>query len=170
MRPLVGLLLLAFGPAIADHSVFNVPNRDWGISFDSGPLVSHRGEFDGTRYDLEAETQSGFLIVLHVKPAPPDARSDEDCRDRNWPHIERTQGIIAGSIRHEEFRNFLAVAYYVGKEVDGERHVEPHTNYYSFKDGQCVATEVSRSFLLGAEIDTSDFREFAESFRDVRAH
>ncbi|MDJ0909002.1 MAG: hypothetical protein QNI99_07400 [Woeseiaceae bacterium] len=170
MRPLVCMLLLACGPAIADHSVFNVPNQDWGISFDSGPLVSHRGEFDGTRYDLEAETQSGFLIVLHVEPAPPDARSDEDCRDHYWPQTAATPGIIVESIRHEEFRHFLAVAYCVGKEVDGEKTVEPHTNYYSFKDGQCVATEVSQSFLLGAEIDTSDFSEFAESFRYVRAH
>ena len=62
------------------------------------------------------------------------------------------------------------MAYFVGREADGERIVEPHTNYYSFKDGQCVATEVSQAFLLGTEIDTSDFSRFAESFRYVRAH
>ena len=123
MRALASLLLFALGPAIADHSVFNVPNQDWGISFDSAALVSHSGEFNGTRYDLEAETETGFVVVLHVEPAPPGARNDEDCRDHYWPATSRTPGILVESIRHEEFRHFLAVAYFVGREVDGERIV-----------------------------------------------
>ncbi len=170
MRRLAFLLLLAATPAAADHSVFNVPEQDWGISFDSAPLVSHSGQFDGTRYDLEATTSTGFSIVLHVEPAPSGARADEDCRDHYWPQAAQTPGILVESVRHEEFRHFLAVAYFVANEVDGERRIEPHTNYYSFKDGQCVATEVSQSFPMGADIDTSDFSEFAESFRYVRAH
>ena len=170
MKRLVCPLLLLSATALADHSVFNVPGQDWGISFDSGPIATHSGKFDGVRYDLEAITTSGFSIVLHVEPAPAGARADEDCRDHYWPQTAQTPGILVESVRHEEFRHFLAVAYFVATEVDGERRIEPHTNYYSFKDDHCVATEVSLSFPMGDDIDTSDFSEFAESFRYVRAH
>ncbi len=170
MRRWASLLLLIAAPAVADHSVFNVPDQNWGISFESAPLVTHSGTYDGTRYSFEASTTTGFMIVLHSEPAPMGVRSDEDCRDHYWAQAARTPGILVESIRHDEFRHFLAVAYFVGVEIDGQAYVQPHTNYYSYKDGQCVATEVSQSFPLGTEIDTEDFGQFAESFRYVRAH
>lgn len=170
MKRWPSLLLLLATPAIADHSVFNVPDQNWGISFESAPLATHNGAFDGIRYEFEAITTTGFRIVLHSAPAPAGVRSDEHCRDHFWPQAARTPGILVESIRHEEFRHFLAVAYFVGQEVDGERYVQPHTNYYSYKDSQCVATEVSQSFPLGTDIDTTNFALFAESFRYVRAH
>lgn len=164
MRFYLTLLFLVSSSSLADESVFMVPERAWGFSFESPPLLYHKGQFDGANYQLEASTKIGLTLSLFVEPASGKGSSSQACKEFYWPHAAKNPSIVDDSVKVIAAEAFVAVSYVVRAEHEGNWFIQPNTNYYSYRDGACIDAHISQVFPEGAKIDYANLIRFAETF------
>lgn len=161
---LVTLFLVAATPCSAASSVFVVPGQEWGFQFESTPIKSHRGAFDG-EYQLEVLSSGGLIATVFVEPAQGKAASPDECRSFYWALSSKNPAIVAESVKTEVAGEFEVVSYTVQAKQGGVLYVQTNINFYGYREGKCIDVHISQAFPEGVPVDYANLELFRDSLK-----
>ena len=164
MRSTLAIALFFISQAAFADSIFLVPGQTWGFQFHSPKLMHQKGNASATEYQFEATTDGGFVLSAFVEPASGKGTDSESCMKYYWALSAKNPNIKMNTVKILAKEPFAAVAYLVEGEYKGKHFTQANTNYYGFRDGNCIDFHVSQVFLSDAEIDYSNLSEFGKSF------
>ncbi|HEY8026363.1 MAG TPA: hypothetical protein VIF60_17505 [Burkholderiaceae bacterium] len=164
MRAVLTMILFFVAQAACADSIFLVPGQTWGFQFDSPKLVHQKGNASATEYQFEASTEVGFILSAFVEPATGKGTDSTSCMKYYWALSAKNPSIRLDSVKFLTKEPFAVVSYVVEGDYKSKHFLQVNTNYYGFRDDNCIDFHVSQVFLSGAEIDYSNLQAFNKSF------